>query len=371
MKKKFILALAILLISLAFTQLSSAAHPAITIPTFTISAVDYGKTVTIKGINFIPNDTYKVTMGKFGSKGVGGVQVATQGAGTGSFTATYDIPASLKDETTIAIRLQSPTTGYYSYNWFWNKDKPTTGGAPSVTPSGNGWGYPPNGPSTIPNTTITDSTEGVDVTVSGKNFTTNDTYHVYIGKMGTKGVGGVKVDTIDTNSTGTFTETFDIPASLKSEYRLAIRFVSPTTSYYAYDWFVNKASAAVSTPAATGIATPSPISTPTAPPSSNIGNPPKGPGTIPSVTFVAVVKGDSVEVKGTNFTTNDSYTVYMGKFGTKGVGGIKVATQATSSTGTFTATYDIPASLQGEALIAIRFVSPATGYYAYDWFKNQ
>ena len=32
--------------------------------------------------------------------------------------------------------------------------------------------------------------------MKGKNFTTNDTYHVYIGKMGTKGVGGVKVDTI-------------------------------------------------------------------------------------------------------------------------------------------------------------------------------
>ncbi|MFN2144672.1 MAG: hypothetical protein ACK2T7_04930 [Anaerolineales bacterium] len=371
MKKKTTFVLAILLISLAFTQLSSAAHPAITIPTFTITAVDYGTTVTIKGINFIPNDSYKVTMGKYGTKGVGGVQVATQAAGTGSFTATYDIPASLKNETTIAIRLQSPTTGYYSYNWFWNKDQPTTGGSPSVTPSGSGWGYPPNGPSTIPNTTITDTTEGVDVTVKGKNFTTNDTYNVYIGKIGTNGVGGVKVDTIDTNSTGTFTETFSIPASLKSDNRLSIRFESPATGYYAYDWFVNKASAATSTPTATATTTPSTTPAATPVPSSGIGYPPNGQGTIPSVTFVAVVKGDTVEVKGTNFTTKDTYNVYMGKFGTKGVGGVKVATQSTSSTGTFTATFNIPASLKDEALIAIRFESPATGYYAYDWFKNQ
>ncbi len=368
MKKKTTLVLAILLISLAFTQLTSAARPAITIPTFTITAVDYGKTVTIKGINFIPNDTYKVTMGKYGTKGVGGVLIKTQAAGTGSFTATYDIPTSLKNEATIAIRLQSPATGYYSYNWFQNKDKPTTGGSPSVTPSGSGWGYPPNGPSSIPNTTITDITEGVDVTVKGKNFTTNDTYNVYIGKIGTNGVGGVKVDTIDTNSTGTFTKTFSVPASLKSEHRLSIRFESSTTGYYAYDWFVNKASAATSTPATT---TPSTTPTSTPAPSSGIGYPPNGKGTIPSVTFVAVVKGDTVEVKGTNFTTKDSYTVYMGKFGTKGVGGIKVGTQSTSSTGTFTATFNIPASLKGETLIAIRFVSSGTGYFAYDWFKNQ
>ena len=92
--------------------------------------MDYGNTVTIKGINFIPNDSYKVTMGEFGTQGVGGIVVATQDAGTGTFTATYTIPASLKDETTIAIRLQSPTTGYYSYNWFWNKDQPTTTGEP-------------------------------------------------------------------------------------------------------------------------------------------------------------------------------------------------------------------------------------------------
>jgi hypothetical protein len=364
MKKKAALILAILLISLTFTQISSAARPAITIPTFTISTVDYGKTVSIKGINFIPNDSYTVTMGKFGTKGVGGIVVATQDAGAGNFTATYNIPASLKDEDSIAIRLQSPTTGYYSYNWFWNTDLPTV-----ATPSGSIWGYPPSGANTIPSTKIIISTEGQDVTVKGTNFTTNDTYNVYIGKFGTKGVGGVKVDTIDTNNSGTFTDTFDVPSSLKSEHLLAIRFQSPDSNYYAYDWWTNDAAASTTTPSSTPAATPA--STAVATPSKIIGYPPKGKNTIPVVTIVAVVKDDTVEIKGTNFTTNDTYNVYMGKFGTKGVGGVKVATQDTSTNGTFTATFDIPPSLQGEALIAIRFESPYSGYYAYDWFTNE
>ena len=64
-------------------------------------------------------------MGAMGTKGVGGVVVTTQSTdATGAFTATYSIPTSLKNNSQIAIRLQSPTTGYYSYNWFWNNDYP-------------------------------------------------------------------------------------------------------------------------------------------------------------------------------------------------------------------------------------------------------
>ena len=56
--------------------------------------------------------------------GIGGVKVDTQAAGTGSFTATYSIPAAFDGYDRLAIRLQSPTTGYYSYNWFNNVDLP-------------------------------------------------------------------------------------------------------------------------------------------------------------------------------------------------------------------------------------------------------
>jgi hypothetical protein len=54
------------------------------------------------------------------TQGVNGTLVTTTDSGTGSFTATYTIPASLKGSAQISIRLQSKS-GYYSYNWFYNQ----------------------------------------------------------------------------------------------------------------------------------------------------------------------------------------------------------------------------------------------------------
>jgi hypothetical protein len=64
-------------------------------------------------------------MGSYGSKGVGGVNAGSTGSGIGgALSATYDIPAALASATRIAIRLQSPTSGYFAYNWFWNNTTP-------------------------------------------------------------------------------------------------------------------------------------------------------------------------------------------------------------------------------------------------------
>jgi hypothetical protein len=81
--------------------------------------------VTIKTKNLPPNDKFKVTMGKFGTLGIGGTVVATTDSGAGgSITITYDIPAGLKGLSKIAIRMQSPTSGYFAYNWFYNNTAP-------------------------------------------------------------------------------------------------------------------------------------------------------------------------------------------------------------------------------------------------------
>jgi hypothetical protein len=59
-------------------------------------------------------------MGKYGTKGIGGFEVARTETGTGSsFNATYSIPQALRGGDRIAIRLQS-SAGHYSYNWFYN-----------------------------------------------------------------------------------------------------------------------------------------------------------------------------------------------------------------------------------------------------------
>lgn len=82
--------------------------------------------VTITPYNFPPNDTFVVRMGYYGTLGVGGIEVATvttDAAGVLSET-TYPIPAALAGQTRIAIRLESPVTGYYAYNWFWNNTYP-------------------------------------------------------------------------------------------------------------------------------------------------------------------------------------------------------------------------------------------------------
>lgn len=95
------------------------------IPTFAITAVDKGDTVTIKTHNFPANIDFKVLMGKMGTKGVGGKVVTQINSGSGgAFTKAFDIPGSLAGEERIAIRLEALSGGYYAYNWFYNATYP-------------------------------------------------------------------------------------------------------------------------------------------------------------------------------------------------------------------------------------------------------
>jgi hypothetical protein len=342
--KKIYLAVGVIVLALAPIQVVAA--PSIVIPTFSITAVSRDSSVTILTSNFPAGDTFTVTMGAYGTLGIGGVLVGSQASGSGgSFSATYSIPASLHGSNRIAIRLESPSSGYYSYNWFWNNDHP--GSSPPPSPPSSGWGWPPAGSSTIPSTTIKNVVTDTSVKVNGNNFTTNDSYNVYIGAIGTKGVGGTLVGTQATDGTGTFTETYPIPAAYHGSEKLAIRWESPSSGFYAYDWFVNDASAPSS-------------------PSS----PPAGSGTIPTFTITAVDEDTSVTISGINFTTNDTYTVLMGDYGTMGVGGVVSGSQSTGASGSFTGTYTIPAAFHGDDRIAIRLESDTTAYYSYNWFWN-
>jgi hypothetical protein len=107
---------------MSFVQPTLAASSSYSgIPTFSIVSVVRDSSVTIKTNNFPANDTFQVTMGAYGTYGIGGVVVATTSSGAGgSFTVTYNIPSSLAGSYQIAIRLQSPTSSYYAYNWFYN-----------------------------------------------------------------------------------------------------------------------------------------------------------------------------------------------------------------------------------------------------------
>ena len=175
-----------------------------------------------------------------------------------------------------------------------------------------------------------------------------------MGPYGTKGVGGVLVTTTNSGSGGTLTLTYNIPSSLYGLYQIAIRLESPTSGYFAYNWFFNNTSAATSTPP--------PEATSTPVPPSNSG--------YPTFTITAVVKDQTVSISGKNFPANDTFNVTMGPYGSLGIGGTNVGSTSTGAGGSLTATYSIPSSLYGSSKIAIRLQSPTSGFFAYNWFFN-
>lgn len=92
-------------------------------PTFSISSVTANSSVTIVAYNLPPHNTFQVTMGPIGTRGIGGYVVDTFNSGSGGTqTFTFPIPAQLHGVNQIAIRLQSTSgSGYYAYNWFYNR----------------------------------------------------------------------------------------------------------------------------------------------------------------------------------------------------------------------------------------------------------
>jgi len=226
----------LLLIALFIPGFISYAATPIKIPTFSITAVVAGDTVSILTQNFPANDTFDVLMGKYGTQGIGGTKVATQASSAGgSFSATYDIPAALAADYRIAIRLQSPTSGYYSFNWFFNN---TTGGTPGPTAT-PGPTPTPGVPFVIPTFNIESVVRNTSVTIKTSNFPANDTFTVTMGYMGTKGVNGIVVGSQASGAGGTFTATYAVPAALANLNQISIRLQSPTSGYYAYNWFWN------------------------------------------------------------------------------------------------------------------------------------
>ncbi|MGD2157443.1 MAG: hypothetical protein PVG32_11270 [Anaerolineales bacterium] len=316
------------------------------IPTFAITAVEEDVSVTIQTDNFPADDTFVVTMGAMGTRGIGGVQVATTDSGDGGrFTKTYSIPSKLHGAYQIAIRLESPTSGYYAYNWFYNSDANVENGDDS---NGDGDGTPVY--SGFPTFDILSVVAGESVTIEGHNFPPDDSFQVRMNWMGTRGVAGAIVDTYDLTAGGSFTETFSIPDFLKNAYQIAMRLESPTSGYYAYNWFYNT----------------------TAVGGEGDGEAPVPPGYtgFPTFSILAVERDESVTIKAQNFPPTDTFKVKMNWMGTRGVGGKVVETVETGEGGSFEDTYTIPAFLYGQYKIAIRLESPSSGYYAYNWFYN-
>jgi hypothetical protein len=198
-------------------------------PTFAINSVEKGSSVTIIGYNFPPNDTFKVRMNWMHTLGIAGavVETVTTDSSGDLSDSTYDIPDFLQNSYQIAIRLESPYSGYYAYNWFYNNTSTFT------TSSSSGYtGYPTFAISAVQ--------RNDSVTIWPDNFPPNDTFKVRMNWMHTQGIAGSVVQTVTTDSDGELSDTtYDIPDFLKGSYQIAIRLESPDSGYYAYNWFYN------------------------------------------------------------------------------------------------------------------------------------
>ena len=336
------LAVFILVVALMapFPAIYASAHSAqSTIPTFSIVSVVTDSTVTIKTFNFPANKTFKVRMGEFGTKAIGGTVVDSTDSGDGgTFTATYDIPDSLKGDHKIAIRMDATSGGWFAYNWFFNSTSGTTG--PTATPGPVFTG--------IPTFSIKSVDKDDSVTIKTNNFPKDKTFTVRMGVFGTAAVGGTVVGTTDSGKGGSFTATYDIPDNLKGLSRIAIRMDSTSGGFFAFNWFWNN-TAGTSGPTPT----PGPVFT-----------------GIPTFSIKSVDRNNTVTIKTSNFPANKTFKVRMGVFGTAAIGGTVVGTTDSGKGGSFTATYDIPSNLQGLSRIAIRMDATSGGFFAFNWFWN-
>jgi 5-hydroxyisourate hydrolase-like protein (transthyretin family) len=296
--------------------------------------------VTIKGHNFPPNDSFKVRMNWMGTKGVAGtvIETVTTNADGKLSNSTYAIPGFLESAYQVAIRLESSGSGYYAYNWFYNDttgDDPGKGGIPSSYK-----GYPTFSISAVK--------EDKNVTIQTNNLPANDNFVVTMGAMGSKGVGGYWVDKFDSGTGDSQSHKFTIPAQLYGSYQIAIRIESPTTGYYAYNWFYNNTTNGT---------------TPAQPAPGYVG--------YPTMSISSVDKDDFVTIQGYNFPPNDSFQVSMNWMGSRGISGTVVETVTTDANGKLSdSKYNIPNALKGSYQIAIRLESPTSGYFAYNWFYN-
>jgi hypothetical protein len=212
-------------------------------PTFAITAVARNNYVSIL-TEYLPADQdFIVTMGYMGTAGIGGYVVETTNSGAGGQLAlTYSIPPALYDQHQITIRMVSIQSGYYAFNWFYNNDANVSDStAPDSTAPESSSPVLPSTYDGYPTFSIVKVVEDTSVKIAGTNFPPNDTFLVRMNLMYTRGIAGTIVETVTTDADGNLSDVkYNIPPLLFISNRIAIRLESPTSGYYAYDWFYNK-----------------------------------------------------------------------------------------------------------------------------------
>jgi hypothetical protein len=336
-----VLALLVSLLGSAFQTAAAADGAALS-----IVSVSKGVSVTVSVENMPANKEFRVLMNKIGTQGAGGTSAGTGKTNSdGSFTKTFSIPAALKNEAKIAIRVEATDkTGWYAYNWFTNN---TSGSSSS---SSGGSSVPQTGASSSGSFSILDVEEDDSVSILVKNLPANRQFAVWFDwKNRSSVVKGVQAGTVRSDGDGEISTTLDLPAAVRDRHEVRVRLQSTSgSSVSAYIWFLNSDSDEEAG-----------------------GSAPSGSLGIPYLVIGSVVEDETVTVTIHNFPARTELDVYMGKYGTQGEDGIYVDTVKTGKTGPLTVTLDIPNKLEGRENISIRVeATDDSDHYAFDWFTN-
>ncbi|TAK14192.1 MAG: hypothetical protein EPO32_02410 [Anaerolineae bacterium] len=329
-------------------------------PSFWVSNVDVSGSVTqvtLKVSNYDGLDKYRIVAGANDSTFEALPVGLLDDSYPREFRLTFPMPTGLWDEDEIMIRMINTHNG--------------NSGTTAVTIEKDWKVITPHGQYTTtyfdlaaqskepktgaPSTKVLNVVKDTEVTLQLFNMAPEKEFLVTMGPIGTQGIGGFVVGTQTTGEGGSFIVTYPIPAQLQGEALISIRLQSTSSGHYAYDYFANEDGYNAVTG---GTSTTNP-------------NWVLPAGTYPSFEIVSVVVDSKVSITGVNFTKDDIYTVRLGLYGSEGVGGFIVGTIETGDQSAFSATFDIPESLRGLDMIAIRLESQNADYYAFNFFYNR
>jgi hypothetical protein len=188
-----------------------------------------------------------------------------------------------------------------------------------------------------------EAVEDEEVTIQTLNAPANVRFDVLMGRMGTRGVNGVKVGSLISRSGGAIEASFDIPFQMRDRQQVAIRLQSSDGRWVAYNWFYNATLDG-----------------------SEIGGDLTG---IATFGILEVFEGDEVTIKAKNFPKDAAFDVILSERGDDVEDGYWVDEVFTGK-GNFKATFDIPRRLRDKEEIAIYLVSQTSDYTVYNWFVN-
>lgn len=195
---------------------------------YSIVKVDKDTSVRIRTSNFPSNVLFEVSIGMLSGNVYQWIKVADLDSDRGgTFTKTFNIPAQFAGSSQLVIRVTQPKKNLSVDRWFSN-----------IT-TGYGGVYPPSGYTGIPTIWIVSVVRNSTVTIQTHNFPAGVKFDVFMGPMGTKGINGYYVGSIDSGSGGTLVATFNIPVQLVGHKRIAIRTQNLPTGYFSYNWFYN------------------------------------------------------------------------------------------------------------------------------------